>query len=64
VQVPVSKQTSMLSSLQMQRVSSKDLSKAVGSRDLATKASGREPTGYSPSLTVMNTRHSHIAFEP
>lgn len=44
VQVPVAKQTSKLSSLQMQRVSSKDLTKN-GSRDLGTKLSGKEPLG-------------------
>ena len=46
MQVPVSKQTAMLSSIQMQRVSSKDLSRAVGSsRDLGTKASGKDGVG-------------------
>lgn len=44
-EVPVSKQASMLSSIQMQRVSSKDLMKAAGARDLGAKASGKDTSG-------------------
>jgi hypothetical protein len=48
LQVPVSKQASMLSSIQMQRVSSKDLMKAAGARDLGAKASGKDTSGQIP----------------
>ncbi len=49
LQVPVSKQTSKLSSLQMQRVSSKDLTRNGSNKDLGTKMSGKEPIGYALS---------------